>query len=252
MLKSGSTQHPHLHYGLMYHADRYVRRRVAMYASLLNPYLHPGMSILDIGCYTAELTIFLPPGIDYWGVDFDQQALRIARARMARVLCCHFDQASLPLTRRFDIVVCAEVLEHLVDPHAMMRKICSLTADGGYVLISLPNENTLFHRLMALLGLGVDACAFQLYKHLHLPTISQSETFVSQYCHVLKHAYYINPGGRCSRLEMLGPILTRLPDRVWEFLARVAPGLFARGVVFLATPKGRRHALGGSGDTRRE
>lgn len=234
-----TTNTPHLQYGDMYKEDKYAKLRVLKYRALLTPLLRPGLSLLDIGCYTAEIYDHLPHDVDYWGIDFDEAAIAVARAKVPKpeqIVYCHFDKEPITLGRTFDVVLCTEVLEHLIDPNAMMQQICSLVNRCGYILISLPNENTLYHRLMAVVGLGVDSYAFKLYKHLHLPTLAQSEAFVRRYATIYKREYYINASGKGSRLEFLGPLTSQLPTWFWESLARAWPGLFARGVIFLAQP----------------
>jgi len=101
----------------------------------------------------------------------------------------------------------------------------------------LPNENTLFHRVVSLFGLGIDACAFEDFKHLHLPTIKQSQRFVKKYFNITQKTYYINPGAKGSRAEPLGFIFTLVPDSFWMLLAALAPGLFARGTIFVCTKR---------------
>jgi 2-polyprenyl-3-methyl-5-hydroxy-6-metoxy-1,4-benzoquinol methylase len=234
-----TTDTPHLHYGEVYKEDKYAKRRLLKYVEILTPLLRPGLSVLDIGCYTAEIYALLPDYVDYWGMDFDKDAIAIARAKVSRpnqIVYCHFDKEPIALGRTFDVVLCTEVLEHLIDPNAMMRQICALVKQGGYMLISLLNENTIYHRLMAVFGFGVDSHAFKLYKHLHLPTIAQSEAFIRRYAKICKRDYYINASGKGSRFEFLEPLTSRLPTGFREYVARTAPGLFARGVIFLAQP----------------
>lgn len=54
-----------------------------------------------------------------------------------------FDLASnqpLPYQgEKFDLILCLDVLEHLVDPWATMKKISSLLTPGGTMLVSVPN-----------------------------------------------------------------------------------------------------------------
>ncbi|MBT9165202.1 MAG: putative S-adenosylmethionine-dependent methyltransferase [candidate division WS2 bacterium] len=224
---------PELHYGDL-STDKYVNKRLEKYGTLLKPYLVNGKNkILEIGCYTADLLSFLPSQVEYWGIDFDDKALEIAKQRGAKIVKCHLDVDELPITDRFDIVVCTEVLEHLLNPIKMVDNIKKLMKDNGVTIISLPNENTLYHRVMSFFGKGVDMCAFELYKHLHLPTVRQSEEFVAKHFKIIKKDYYINPSAKGSRSEWLGNILTKIPDPFWEKMARLFPGLFARGVIFL-------------------
>lgn len=226
---------PILHYGNMYSTDKYAKMRIRKYASIIKDNLKEGDSVLDIGCYTAELPDFLPSGIFYFGVDFDDEAVRVAKSSGLNVVKVNLEEEMINFNQKFDLIIAAEILEHLKDPTRMMRQIKGLLKNKGMVIISLPNENTLYHRFMSLFGLGIDMCAFQLYKHLHLPTIRQSTDFVSQYLKIIRKEYYINPGGRGSRFEKFGLFLELIPDKIWEGLAYAFPGCFARGIIIVAT-----------------
>jgi SAM-dependent methyltransferase len=179
----------------------------------------------------------LPPQVEYWGIDFDDKAIEIARKRGARIIKCHLDVDDLPISDKFDIIICTEVLEHLINPVNMVENIKKLTKDGGIVLISLPNENTVYHRIMSLLGKGIDMYPFELFKHLHLPTISQSRHFIGRHFEIIKEEYYINPSAKASRTEWLGKVLTVIPDAFWMMLAKWWPGMFARGIILLCKNK---------------
>lgn len=226
---------PILHYGNMYGMDKYAKMRIQKYAFIVKDSLRKGDSVLDIGCYTAELPDFLPEGIFYSGVDFDDEAVKIAKSNGLNVMKVNFEDEVINYKEKFDLIIAAEILEHLKDPARMMRQIKDLLKNKGIVVISLPNENTLYHRFMSLFGLGIDMCAFQLYKHLHLPTIRQSTDFVSKYFKIVRKEYYINPGGRGSHFEKFGLFLELIPDKIWESLAYVLPGCFARGIIIVAT-----------------
>src|SRR5918992_1179237 len=41
--------------------------------------------------------------------------------------------------QRFDVVVYGDVLEHLVDPEAVLLRTARILAPGGYVVASIPN-----------------------------------------------------------------------------------------------------------------
>jgi 2-polyprenyl-3-methyl-5-hydroxy-6-metoxy-1,4-benzoquinol methylase len=226
-----------LHYGDMYAEDKYARARIMKYADIIAKECVQAKSLLDIGCYTGELVAHLPRTINYFGIDFDAEAIKVARAKGLAVERLDFDNNKLNFDRRFDIIVLTEILEHLVAPKKLLSQIPALLNPGGFVLVSLPNENTIYHRLMSLCGAGVDMHAFKVYKHLHLPTITQSRQLVSQYLKVIRQDYYINPSARSSRLESLGSFFILIPDCVWVLLANLFPGLFARGVIFLCIPK---------------
>lgn len=224
---------PQCWYGDMYKEDEFALRRIKLCLELLKPYLKPKSKILDIGCYNAALLGFLPKDVDYYGVDFDQEALEIAKKKGANVKRVSLNDEEIDFGIEFDIIICTEVLEHLVNPAKMLKQIKKLIKKEGVILFSFPNECTIYHRIMCLLGKGVDMCAFQLYKHLHLPTIKQSENFVSSYFKVIKTAFFVNPGGKKTRWEFLGKITSKIPYGFWIGLANIYPNLFARGVIFL-------------------
>lgn len=232
-----NTKNPKCWYGDMYKDDKFAHKRIELCVDLLKPYLKRNIKVLDIGCYTSAILDFLPSNIEYYGVDFDEKALEIAENRGAKVKFVKFDEEEIIFNHQFDIIICTEVLEHLKNPYHLMEQIKRLLNKNGTVLISLPNECTAYHRIMCLIGKGVDLCAFQLFKHLHLPTIKQSKDFVSIFFIIAKKAYFVNPGGRCSRWEGLGRITSKIPYSFWTILARLMPGLFARGVIFLCKTK---------------
>ncbi len=229
---------PSCHYGDMIGRDKYVGQRFRKYQEFLQPHLAAGVKVLDIGGYRGELKNYLPGGVDYYVLDFDEQALKEAREKEAKVKRINFDQEKICWGReKFDIVVATEVLEHLQDPARHLREIKRVLKDNGILLVSLPNENMLYHRFMSLLGLGVDYFAFKLYKHLHLPTIAQSRKFLETEFEIIKEDYYVNWGAQSSRFESLGKFLMLAPDSFWYFLARIWPSGFARGTIFLLKKK---------------
>jgi SAM-dependent methyltransferase len=60
--------------------------------------------------------------------------------------------ADLSWSRRFDVVVCADVLEHLPDPAAVLARVRRWIAPGGLLLVSLPNVANVAVRLSLLAG----------------------------------------------------------------------------------------------------
>ena len=232
------TENPDLHYGNL-EQDPYVRKRLQQYLAYIIDHIAHETTILDVGGYMGDMLLLLSQNCDkhfiYHLVDFDDKALEIAEQRGAYTYKVHFDTESIDKYfpgKQFDVILCTEVLEHLLDPHRHLAKIKELLQDNGLCIISLPNENSIFHRLMSVIGCGVDQCAFELYKHLHLPTIAQSRKFVSRYFKIEVISYYINPSLKGSRGSGFGKILMFFPDAFWDFLAATMPGLFARGVIF--------------------
>lgn len=234
------------HYGELLKSNLYVQRRMLQGLELIKPKIKNNSKILDIGGYMGDfLTLIKEDGIkiedmEYHIVDYDETAMKIAQKRGAITHKIDFnfqDITDIFGKEKFDLIICTEVLEHLLDSKKHISKFKKLLRNDGFCLISLPNENTIFHRIFSLFGMGIDQCVFELYKHLHFPTVKQSEKFVSDYFKIEKKEYYINMSGNGSRLSWASGVIGIIPDIFWQFLANILPGLFARGTIFYLTKK---------------
>jgi 2-polyprenyl-3-methyl-5-hydroxy-6-metoxy-1,4-benzoquinol methylase len=97
--------------------------------------LPPKPRVLEVGSGLGVLRAFLPQDADYIGLELDPEAVRFARE--------HFPTATFletPIEEfyddgdGFDVVVATEVLEHLENPSAALRRIHDLlNAQGRFV-----------------------------------------------------------------------------------------------------------------------
>ena len=97
--------------------------------------------MLDVGCGDGRAAVW--PHKNYLGIDYSITRCRAARKRFkdATFLCASL-QESLPklATNSFDLVYCAETLEHLEDPlatWAQLLRICS-----GQIVATVPVNNS--------------------------------------------------------------------------------------------------------------
>lgn len=239
-----------VHYGNLF-SDPYMVKRFSQNTDFIKRKMAESTQkthILDIGGYTADTFEFMKKyGVDiskinYTVLDYDETALAIAKKRGASVIRMDFNFESISEVvkgKKFDIVICTEVLEHLLDPARHIKEFPSVLNGNGVAIISLPNENTVFHRIYSLIGMGIDQCAFELYKHLHFPTIRQAFSFVSKYFNIVDHTYYINFGGKRTKFEVFAGFLRLIPDPLWYRLTNVMPGLLARGTIFYCEKKSK-------------
>jgi methionine biosynthesis protein MetW len=102
--------------------------------------------VLDVGCAAGGLAALLKERgpVEVVGVEHDGAYAAAAAARCDRVV--HADAEALARRPdleaelgRFDCVVAADVLEHLVDPWAALRAYARLLDPGGIAVVSLPN-----------------------------------------------------------------------------------------------------------------
>jgi GT2 family glycosyltransferase/predicted TPR repeat methyltransferase len=98
--------------------------------------------ILDIGCAAGMLGYELKQrlGAEVWGVEYVASVAEEAAARLDRVISGAIEENLTQIPDRyFDTIICADVLEHLIDPWQLLTNLASkLTADGE-IVASIPN-----------------------------------------------------------------------------------------------------------------
>lgn len=111
-----------------------------------------GRRLLDVGCSDGYLAaLFYARGYEVTGVErpggFSEKFPPEVR------LVVHDLEQGLPqLSEKYDYIVCADILEHLRDPAALLRQVRDTLAPGGMLIASLPNSGNFWFRLNVLLG----------------------------------------------------------------------------------------------------
>jgi 2-polyprenyl-3-methyl-5-hydroxy-6-metoxy-1,4-benzoquinol methylase len=101
--------------------------------------------LLDVGCGSGGFAAARKrerPGLMVVGVEIDPSAAARARASLDSVLALDAREAIRALAaqgERFDVLVLADVLEHLEDPGAVLRAAHAVAAQGATLIASVPN-----------------------------------------------------------------------------------------------------------------
>lgn len=116
-----------------------------------------GKRILTLGCGAAQDVWYLATHNEVYGLDYANSGLDIARRHGITVLSGDLNSDPLlPFANEsFDIVICKDILEHLLDPLTVMKEVRRVLRDGGYVVVSVPNHFCLPMRLRMLAGRGI-------------------------------------------------------------------------------------------------
>lgn len=111
--------------------------------------------VLELGCSDGRLGRHfkgLHPGTQWWGVAVSQQAALAAEPHLDRVFTLDLNLADLSvLEGGFDVVVIGDLLEHLLQPGAMLEALYDLTTPDAQIVCCLPNMGHLsvIERLVA-------------------------------------------------------------------------------------------------------
>jgi GT2 family glycosyltransferase/2-polyprenyl-3-methyl-5-hydroxy-6-metoxy-1,4-benzoquinol methylase len=112
--------------------------------------------VLDVGCATGSVAQALTErGCRVVGIEIDPIAAKQAERFCDEVIVGDveaLDLADSLGTRRFDVILLGDVLEHLRDPGRVLRALAGFLAPGGYVVASIPNITHASIRLALLTG----------------------------------------------------------------------------------------------------
>lgn len=103
-----------------------------------------GLRVLDVGCGFATTSARIQKlGNEVTGIDSSPGIGSVAGQRLARVIEAdleNFERVERELgAERFDVLIFADVLEHLVWPVSTLRRYLPWLKEGGTVIVSLPN-----------------------------------------------------------------------------------------------------------------
>jgi SAM-dependent methyltransferase len=193
-----------------------------------------GTVVLDVGTATGILgRQCAGHGLRLKGIEPREEWAELARPYYEEITVCPIEAVRDDFLRAADVVVLADVLEHLKDPEAVLKRIVRLQPDGSRLLVSVPNIAHLWVRLHLLLG-HFDYTERGLLDRTHLHFYTRS-TFLSllQNCGLqvenlnpttvplnLIHPFFQNhPIGRQMH-ALLASVTRRLPTLLgYQFVA---------------------------------
>ncbi len=180
-----------------------------------------GKKVLDVGCASGYLAgRFKRNGCFVVGIEVDPEAAEEAKGNCDVVINGDVEQLaqSTFAGESFDVIVYADILEHLRHPEVVLRLQRRWLSRKGFVIVSLPNVAFIGIRLRLLLGQFYYTDVGILDRtHLRFYTLKTARALLSG------SGYYI------TKIETVGRL-----GSLWPFC--VFPSFCAEGFVFQATP----------------
>lgn len=131
-------------------------RQARVLAAALGPATARTATVLDIGCGDGTAAATAAPllaGHRVVGVDWSQDALKRAHARLPYVVRGELSDGGLPFADgAADAVLFSEVVEHLVDPDSALDELRRVLRPGGHLMLSTPNLAAWYNRGLLLAG----------------------------------------------------------------------------------------------------
>jgi 2-polyprenyl-3-methyl-5-hydroxy-6-metoxy-1,4-benzoquinol methylase len=149
----------------------------------------PDERLLEVGCGGGHVLQRFPE-CDLVGIDVSGAMLEKARTRLAglRVELHKGELGDLDLSPgAFDAIVCTEVLEHVVDPDAVLAGIAGLLKPTGRAVVTFPNDSIIIGAKRVLKKSG--ASRLPIFKridwggdryHLHAWTVDEMRSLLGR------------------------------------------------------------------------
>lgn len=114
--------------------------------------------VLDVGCWNGNLgkKLIDEKKCEVHGIDFDKSMLKKALEngyKKTFLIDMNKNPDNLKTIReKYDTIICADILEHLIDPKSALNYLKNLLNKNGAIIISVPNVAFGLNRLNLLLG----------------------------------------------------------------------------------------------------
>lgn len=120
----------------------------------LYDYVPEGSRVLDVGCSSGNFgeVLIHEKKCKVIGLDIDAPDIKLAKEHLTDAFVRNIEHDDISDLGKFDIVIFADVLEHLLDPITALNKVKGILAPKGKILFSIPNMAHISIRLMLLKG----------------------------------------------------------------------------------------------------
>lgn len=183
-----------------------------------------GGRLLDLGCAAGLLLDeAAKAGWETAGVELSHWAAGIAREKFkVQVFEGLLKEAKYP-AKYFDVVVMADVIEHLPDPRATLKRIRAILKPDGLLFVSTPDIDSLASRLLKARWWGVTLAHIFYFSRSSLTAMLDAAGFEVVRCR--SHT-------RIFSLRYLGARLSRYSARLGSLLLGSAKLFFAPETLF--------------------
>lgn len=197
-----------------------------------------GKQILVIGCNSGDDVAYLTEKNVVKGIDIMQDAIEIAKQNGVDAQCWDVEKGLPFPSEQFDIVVCKEVLEHLIDPEFVMHEIHRVLRGNGYTFISVPNHFWYYFRFRILLGKGLimpwdanGAWHDWDYFHIRFFTFEGFKALIKTAKFVPAKFYFQETVSDVFAPKKLRSLDKIVPKRLCRFFVKTKPNFFSRDFI---------------------
>lgn len=193
--------------------------------------------ILDVGCGSGALGKVMKKKMDceVVGITYSAEEAIVARKVLDDVIVENIDSYDFTDLGKFDCIICSHVLEHLYDPSKILLQLHENLANGGTLIVALPNVLFFKQRWQFILGkFEYTDAGIMDRTHLHFYDWEEAyQLLVKNKWIVVRRiadAYFPLPYIR----GFIRPVAALIDS----FVGKCFPGLFSHQIIMVAREKG--------------
>jgi 2-polyprenyl-3-methyl-5-hydroxy-6-metoxy-1,4-benzoquinol methylase len=99
--------------------------------------------LLDVGCGSGTLAAAAKAKYkidEVVGIEKHEGASKKAALKIDKLICGDIEKVALEFSEKhFNCIICADILEHLVNPESILDKLKTILSDDGVLITSIPN-----------------------------------------------------------------------------------------------------------------
>ena len=96
-------------------------------------------SLVELGCGSGNILRNFKKG-NVTGIELSETGVKLAKKNCLNARIIKGDAQTINLDKKFDKIICSEVLEHLPDPSKVIDNIIRMSKKKSVIVISIPNE----------------------------------------------------------------------------------------------------------------
>jgi 2-polyprenyl-6-hydroxyphenyl methylase/3-demethylubiquinone-9 3-methyltransferase len=126
------------------------RQRVKHTIDLIQSVAKPGAKILDIAAAQGNFSLHLAElGYEVTWNDLREDLIDYVKLKHEKGIIHYLpgNILSLNTNQKFDVVLLAEVIEHVAHPDQLLKKVAEFVKPGGHIVMTTPNGEYFYNRL---------------------------------------------------------------------------------------------------------
>lgn len=105
-------------------------------------FIKPSAKVLEIGCGKGAFRNHLPEAVNFYGLEFNDEAIKKALSTGLNVKKESIEDHSISQSKAYDVVCSFQVLEHTKSPREFLSAAAQSLRPEGLMIIAVPSEDS--------------------------------------------------------------------------------------------------------------